>query len=261
MAIFEPYFESYARIATMFGLKTVGIPFETAVPRDQIRTSGDYHVNPEKLDSILAQENVKALILNTPHNPLGKVFTRKELEEIVRVLEKYPDVLVISDEVYEFMCYDGRKHERIATMSNMFDRTISLFSAGKTFSCTGWRIGYAIAPQHLAQTLREAQILLTFCAATPLEIAVAKSMELAPKLDFFDEQAKELQSMRDQLYQALDEAGWHPILPEGGYFICCDISKHEMFQKYADTPVDKSMPYSVRSSTLSMPISDLFFVW
>nr|CCA17391.1 kynurenineoxoglutarate transaminase putative [Albugo laibachii Nc14]CCA24368.1 unnamed protein product [Albugo laibachii Nc14] len=242
LAIFEPYFDSYVSISTMLGLETVGIPFETAVPFDQLKTSGEFYVDLKKLDRILAQENVKALVLNTPHNPLGKVFTRKELEEIVCVLEKYPEILIISDEVYEFMCYDGRKHERIATISNMFDRTISLFSAGKTFSCTGWRVGYAIAPHHLAQTLIKAQSLITFCVATPLEVAVAKAIDQARDLQYFDKQAKQLQSKRDRLYQALKVSGWHPIFPEGGYFICCNIIKHKMFQKYKDTKIAKSMP-------------------
>lgn len=139
------------------------------------------------------------------------MFSKEELSEIAKVVEKYPDLIVVSDEVYEYMMFDGLKHERFALMDNMFERTVSLFSAGKTFSCTGWRIGYCIGPQHLIEPLIDTQGSVAFCAATPLELAIAESFKLGQKNGYFTELAASLQDKRDKLCDALSSAGMSPI--------------------------------------------------
>ena len=151
MVIVEPYFDSYIKTASILGVKPVGLPLKFG-PEDQKAydsleagsersfSAADLRLDLNQLEHLITPKT-KMLVLNTPHNPTGKVFSRQELSDICSLMQKYPQVLILSDEVYEFMCFDGLSHERIATMPDMFDRVISLFSAGKTFSCTGWRVG------------------------------------------------------------------------------------------------------------------------
>ena len=187
-------------------------------------------------------------ILNTPHNPTvrfeeryvsygrkrgisltfcgqGKVFNLQELEDIAKVMRKYPEVMILSDEVYEFMTFDRLAHERFALLDGMFDRTISLFSAGKTFSCTGWRIGYCIGPQRFIEPLINTQGVVAFCSATPLEIGISKAFKIAQENNYFEGLASTLQTKRDKLCRALSDAGMKPIVPQGGYFVMADTSK------------------------------------
>ncbi len=132
---------------------------------------------------------------------------------------------MLSDEVYEFMCFDGLKHERFATLNGMFDRTISLFSAGKTFSCTGWRIGYCIGPEHLITPLIQTQGIVSFCAPTNNQVAIALAFQKGQRIGYFDALADRLQAKRDELCGALDEAGLRTIKPCGGYFAMADTSR------------------------------------
>lgn len=153
------------------------------------------------------------------------MFSLSELEEIAKVVRKYPDVLILSDEVYEFMTFDGLKHERFALLDGMFERTLSLFSAGKTFSCTGWRIGYCIGPQHLIEPLINTQGVVAFCSATPLELGISNAFKIAQENNYFEDLAALLQTKRDNLCRALSNAGMKPIVPQGGYFVMADTSK------------------------------------
>ncbi|POM70837.1 Kynurenine-oxoglutarate transaminase, partial [Phytophthora palmivora] len=156
---FEPYFDAYVTVSQLHGVKSAGVPFRFDEAKraaflsqdahvDEHFTSHDFQADLGKLEKMLTPKT-KMLVLNTPHNPTGKVFSRQELLQLADVLERHPNVIVLADEVYEFMTYDGLEHERIAALPGFFDRTISLFSAGKTFSCTGWRAGYAVGPAHL----------------------------------------------------------------------------------------------------------------
>lgn len=192
---FEPYFDAYKTVSTLLGIQTVGLPLELAPEKQRAFasgdasatfTSGDFCIDLDRLDALLTPKT-KMLVLNTPHNPTGKVFSRRELEGIAAVLKKHPHVLVLADEVYEFMAYDGLAHERIASFPGMFDRTISLFSAGKTFSCTGWRVGYAIAPAHLTTAITKAHSTVPFCGTTPFEVAMASCFEQAQSNGYLDE--------------------------------------------------------------------------
>ncbi|KAF1332743.1 Kynurenine-oxoglutarate transaminase, partial [Globisporangium splendens] len=247
---FEPYFDAYKTVSTLLGIKTVGIPFELSPEKQQefsrrstnaTFSSGDFRIDLDKLDKIITK-NTKMIVLNTPHNPTGKVFSKHELEQIAEVLKKHPHVLILSDEVYEFMAYDGLQHERIASFPGLFDRTISLFSAGKTFSCTGWRVGYAIAPEHLTSAITKAHSTVPFCGTTPLEVAMASCFKQVQTNGYLDELKATLEAKRDRLVGALTEANWRPIVPEGGYFVCCNVTHLPVFQEFTDIKITPELP-------------------
>jgi aspartate/methionine/tyrosine aminotransferase len=255
--IFEPYFDAYKTVSTLHGIKTVGIPFEFAEDkRDAFQSSdttagttfssSDFRIDLAKLEASITS-NTKMIVLNTPHNPTGKVFSREELEGICRVLERHPQVLVLSDEVYEFMCYDGLHHERIAAYPGMFDRTVSLFSAGKTFSCTGWRVGYAIAPAHLTGAITKAHSTVPFCGVTPFEVAMASCFQQMQTNGYLDELKETLVRKRDRIVGALDAANWKPIVPEGGYFVCCNVTHLPIFHEFAHIQPTNDLPKPVRT--------------
>jgi aspartate/methionine/tyrosine aminotransferase len=165
----------------------------------------------------------RLLIINTPSNPIGKVFDRAELHAIAQLVQKH-DLLLLSDEVYEWMVYDDVPHTRIATLPGMWERTITLGSAGKTFSVTGWKIGWAIAPRPLAHAVLMAHQWIPYCVATPLQEAVAVAFEQAPRRGYFDELRTMYQAKRNKLMSALTNAGLPPIRPDGSYFILVDTS-------------------------------------
>jgi len=216
----EPYFDAYKKAADMAGAKVKGVPLR--LPEGST-SAGDFKLDIDELDSTLS-DKTKLLILNTPHNPTGKVFDKTELNDVAEVVKRYPDLLVLSDEVYEFMCFDGLKHERFATIEGMWDRTISLFSAGKTFSCTGWRVGYCIGPDHLIQPLIDTQGIVSFCAPSPLQVAVAKALESGQRLGYYEDLARTLERKRDVLCSALRQGGLEPVVPQGGYFVMANTS-------------------------------------
>mmetsp|Transcript_30349 Transcript_30349/g.48327 ORF Transcript_30349/g.48327 Transcript_30349/m.48327 type:complete len:428 (-) Transcript_30349:5540-6823(-) len=217
----EPYFDAYKRAADLVGAITKGVPLR--MQGSDPTTSASLKLDVNELDNAIT-DKTKLLILNTPHNPTGKVFSKEELEDIAQVVRKHPQLIVLSDEVYEFMTFDGLKHERFANVQGMWDRTISLFSAGKTFSCTGWRIGYCIGPSKFCTPLQQTQGIVAFCAATPFEVAAADSFKLAQENGYFDQLPATLEKKRDALCAALEDAGMKPIIPEGGYFVMADTS-------------------------------------
>ncbi|GBG30236.1 Kynurenine--oxoglutarate transaminase [Hondaea fermentalgiana] len=216
----EPYFDAYKKAADLLGVQTQGVPLRQT---PGATSAGDFKLDVDELDKAITSKT-KVLVLNTPHNPTGKVFTRQELEEIAAIVRKHPQLVVLSDEVYEFMTFDGLPHERFALLDGMWDRTISLFSAGKTFSCTGWRVGYCIGPAHLVAPLHETQSIIAFCAPTPLQVGVARAFETAEEVGYYESLAATLQAKRDALCSALSAAGMKPIIPQGGYFVLADTS-------------------------------------
>ncbi|KAG1690076.1 hypothetical protein DVH05_028414 [Phytophthora capsici] len=175
---FEPYFDAYVTVSQLHGIKSAGVPFSfNAAKRaaflsedshvDARFTSHDFQADLEKLEAMLTPKT-KMLVLNTPHNPT----------------------------VYEFMTFDGLQHERIASLPGFFDRTVSLFSAGKTFSCTGWRTGYAVGPAHLVGGITKAHSTVPFCGTTPFEVALASAFREAKHNGYYDELRETLQVRR-----------------------------------------------------------------
>lgn len=171
----------------------------------------------------LFNSKTKAIILNTPHNPLGKVFSRQELEFIANLCKKH-NVLVIADEVYEWMVYKPYEHIRICTLPDMWDRTITIGSAGKTFSVTGWKIGWAYGPSNLLHNLQLIHQNCVYTCATPIQEAIALGFEHElPRLTspecYFNSISEELVSKRDKMVQFLTEIGMVATVPQGGYFL------------------------------------------
>ena len=218
----EPYFDAYRKAAEVVGATCKGVPLRSDGPID---SSAELTLDLDELDSALSERS-RLLILNTPHNPTGKVFSRQELEGIAEVVRRYPRLLVLSDEVYEHMVFDGAEHVRFATLGDdLYDRTMTCFSAGKTFSCTGWRVGYFIAPPRLTLPLIKAQSVIAFAAATPLELACEAAFRSAEEEGYFEELAATLQGKRDALVSTLRGVGLKPIVPQGGYFTMIDTAE------------------------------------
>ena len=207
---FEPYYDSYA----------AGIAMSGAQRRVVTLRGRDFAFDPEELEAAFTPAT-KLMLLNSPHNPTGKVFSRSELEIIARVCIEN-DVIAVTDEVYEHLVFDSAEHIPLATLPGMAERTITVSSAGKIFSFTGWKIGWACGPAELINAVRTAKQFLTFVSGAPLQPAVAVGLRLGD--DFFEDYAAQMQSKRDRLVDGLDEAGFDVIVPQGTYFVTADIT-------------------------------------
>lgn len=217
--LIEPFYDSYPAAVIMAGGTPVYVPLRAA---PNAASSQQWLLDMDELDAAFSP-TTRLIILNTPMNPLGKVFTLSELEQIAILAQKH-DVLVLSDEVYEWMVYPGATHVRIATLPGMWDRTITLGSAGKTFSVTGWKIGWAITAAPLAHAVLMAHQWIPFAVATPFQEAVAVAFDRAEELGYFSELAAMYQRKRNKLLAALQAAGLAPLCPDGSYFILFDTS-------------------------------------
>ncbi|CAI5710057.1 unnamed protein product [Hyaloperonospora brassicae] len=239
----EPYFDAYVTVAQLHGVRAAGVPFRFYPDKTNSdkMSSRDFRLDLSTLEAMITPKT-KLLVLNTPHNPTGKVLSSEELRELAHVLERYPDITVLADEVYEFMTYDGVPHERIAALPGFFDRTISLFSAGKTFSCTGWRVGYAVGPAHLVEGVIKAHSTVPFCGTTPFEVALASVFREAQVNGYFDELRETMETKRDRLCEALEAHNWRPIVPQGGYFVCCNVERLPFYNEFRDIEVTADTP-------------------
>ena len=205
---FEPFYDSYPACVAMAG----------GVARLVTLRSPDFSYDPRELERAISPRT-RAILLNTPHNPTGKVFSREELEHIAALCRRH-DLLAIADEVYEHLVFDG-EHVPIAGLPGMRERTITISSTGKTFSMTGWKIGYACAPPALSTALRTAHQFITFCNSAPLQPAMAEA--LGAEDDFFARLLKAYRARRDRLCQGLQDAGFGVRAPAGTYFVLADI--------------------------------------
>jgi aspartate/methionine/tyrosine aminotransferase len=210
--IFEPYYDSYRACLAMAGAKA---EFVTLHPNE---TGFAYH--SDELEKAFTSRT-KAVLVNTPHNPTGVVFTDSQLSEIAQLCIQN-DVIAISDEVYERLVYEESVHRSIAQVKGMRQRTVVLSSSGKTFSLTGWKVGWAIAPPELTAGIRSAHQFLTFSVATPLQYGVAELLnhgeqEVKKMLEHYTR-------TRSILGEALQELGFGVRLPQGSYFIMADHS-------------------------------------
>ena len=224
--LIEPFYDSYPASVTMAGGTSIFVPLRAAAGAGR---ASEWLLDMDELEAAFSQKT-KLLIVNTPHNPVGKLFSKDELTQIAALAQKY-DVLVLSDEVYEWMTYssddpgqDGGEHVRMATLPGMWDRTITLGSAGKTFSVTGWKIGWAIAAPALAHAILMAHQWIPFAVATPLQEATATAFEAAPEHDYYRWLRESYRAKRDKLAAALQDAGLQPVVPDGSYFILFDTS-------------------------------------
>ncbi len=210
VVIFEPFYENYGPDTTLSG----------AIPRFVPLRPPDWTFDLEELERAF-NSRTRAIIINTPNNPTGKVFTRQELQDIASLCHKW-DVLAITDEIYEHIVYDGRIHTPMVTIDGMRDRTITINALSKTYSVTGWRVGYVIASPLLTQGIRKVHDFLTVGAPAPLQEAGAKALSLP--LEYYTALAAGYQSKRDLMMSALTAAGFSCSTPYGAYYIMADFS-------------------------------------
>jgi N-succinyldiaminopimelate aminotransferase len=205
----EPYYDSYVACIQMAG----------GVRRPVTLRAPDFRLDVEELRAA-ASDRTRVLLLNSPHNPTGTVLRPEELQAVADLaIER--DLVVISDEVYEHLTYDGVRHVPIATLPGMAQRTLTISSSGKTFSLTGWKVGWACGPQRLVQALMAAKQFLTYTSGAPLQPAIAVALG-APDA-FFADLREELQARRDQLGDGLADLGFDVHVPQGTYFLTTDI--------------------------------------
>ncbi len=209
VVVFEPFYENYGPDAILSG----------AVPRYVTLHEPDWRLDADELAAAF-NERTRAIIINTPNNPTGKVFTSEELAQIATLCQKW-GVVAITDEIYEHILYEGR-HVPIASLDGMQDRTVTINSLSKTYSLTGWRVGWAIASPPLSDAIRKVHDFLTVGAAAPLQEAAVVALGLSE--DYHRQLAADYRKRRDVLLPALEQAGFSCFKPDGAYYIMTDIS-------------------------------------
>jgi aspartate/methionine/tyrosine aminotransferase len=212
---FEPYYENYGPDAILSGARPRFVSL-----RPPNHPAGEWAFDEGELRRAF-NRHTKAIIVNTPNNPTGKVFTRAELELIAKLCRQH-NALAITDEIYEHILYDGAEHISIATLEGMGERTITINGISKTYSVTGWRVGWAIAPAVLTSAIRKVHDFLTVGAPAPLQEAAAVGLSLPQS--YYAELARGYQRRRDRLHSALTEAGFRAYVPRGAYYMMTNIS-------------------------------------
>ncbi len=210
----EPYYDSYAACIAMAGATRVPVTLRPDAERTRFRLD---------LDELRAAvtDRTRLLLINTPHNPTGTVLTRAELTAIAELAVER-NLLVVTDEVYEHLVFDDAEHIPLATLPGMRERTVTISSAGKTFSFTGWKVGWLTAPPELVAAVRSAKQFLTYVSSGPFQYAIAEALRLPDT--YFDGFRADLLRKRDLLADGLRAAGFEVYLPRGTYFITTDIT-------------------------------------
>lgn len=208
--VFEPFYENYGPDSIICG----------ALPRFVSLRPPDWTFDPDELAAAF-NERTRAIILNTPNNPTGKVFTRAELEMIAELCQRW-DAYAVSDEIYQYLVYDGARHVSIATLPGMRERSITINSMSKTYSVTGWRVGYAVAPPEVSNAIRKMHDFITVGAPAPLQEAGAVALRMPGA--YYEKIQREYAARRDRFLPALERAGFRCFKPQGAYYIMTDIS-------------------------------------
>ncbi len=231
--LFEPYYGYHLNAAVIAGLE----------PQFCALAAPDFAVTEQALRAAI-QPNTRAVVVCTPANPSGKMWSRGELEALDRVARDH-DLLVITDEIYEYIRYDGRDHLSPATVGGLGERTVTIMGLSKTFSITGWRIGYAVAPEPLARALTLVNDLYYICAPAPLQAGVTDGFGLPP--EYYRGLAAEYQGKRDRVCDALARGGLPPIIPAGAYYVLADCSR------LAPTALGAAMALLERAKVAAIP--------
>ena len=209
--VFSPFYENYGADAILSGAEPIYVPLYPP----------EFDFNPDELEAAFKQ-HPKALILCNPSNPCGKVFTYNELKFIADLAEKY-DTFVITDEVYEHIVYAPNRHVYFATLPGMWERTISCSSLSKTYSITGWRLGYIIAPPNIIEVAKKVHDFLTVGAAAPLQEAAVTGLRFGD--EYYDELREKYTEKRDLFIKGLNDIGIKHTVPQGAYYVMLDISE------------------------------------
>jgi aminotransferase len=208
--IFEPWYENYVPDCYMAGVKPVF--FEQELP--------DYEIDFDKLKKLI-NRRTRLVIINTPQNPNGKVFSREELFKIAELCQKHR-LIVVSDEIYEHITYDSYQHVSPASIEGMKERSVTISGLGKTYSVTGWRVGWIVASPELTGSMRKVHDYLTVCAPAPFQAAGVKALELP--LGYYKHMRKEYKERRKLLLEVLDEVEMKYYKPRGSYYVMADFS-------------------------------------
>jgi aspartate/methionine/tyrosine aminotransferase len=215
VVIFEPFYENYGPDSVLSGARPRFVKL-----RPPASDGGEWVFDEKELRAAF-DKNTKAIILNTPNNPTGKVFTRAELE-LIRDLCVEFDVLAITDEIYEHILFDGTKHISMASLDGMRERTVTINGMSKTYSVTGWRVGWAVGPEKITNAIRKVHDFLTVGAPAPLQEAGAAALNLPG--EYYARLAEGYRVRRDHLIPALEAAGFQCFRPRGAYYVMTDIS-------------------------------------
>jgi aspartate/methionine/tyrosine aminotransferase len=216
VVIFEPFYENYGPDSILSGAKPVFVKLHPPTA-----PKAEWTFDERELRRAF-HEHPKAIILNTPNNPTGKVFTRTELEMIRDLCVEF-NVLAITDEIYEHITYDGTKHISVASLEGMNNRTVTINGLSKSYSVTGWRVGWAVAPPAITSAIRKVHDFLTVGAPAPLQEAGAAALNLPES--YYANLAAQYCARRNRLIPALEEAGFRCFLPRGAYYVMTDISR------------------------------------
>lgn len=208
VVMFEPFYDSYRACVSMAGARERVVTLEHP----------GFTYAPEALEAAITPKT-RAILLNTPHNPTGKVFSQDELAHIAELCVEH-DLIAITDEVYEHLVFEGQ-HRPLASFPGMRDRTVTISSTGKTFSFTGWKIGFTLASPALTRALRTAHQFITFCNGTPFQHAMAVALDLGD--DYYEGFVRDYRARRDRLCAGLADVGFDVSVPAGTYFVCADI--------------------------------------
>jgi aminotransferase len=215
VVIFEPYYENYGPDSVLSGAKPKFVKL-----RPPSTPGGEWTFDERELRAAF-DDHTKAIIVNTPNNPTGKVFTEEELGLIRDLCVKF-NAIAITDEIYEHILYDGTRHISIAGLDGMQDRTVTINGLSKTYSVTGWRVGWTVAPPEITNAIRKVHDFLTVGAPAPLQEAGAAALELPSS--YYEKLAEGYRARRDRLVPVLEEVGFKCFLPRGAYYVMTDIS-------------------------------------
>lgn len=256
VAMFDPYFDLYLKQLKAIAPKSVPkfITLGSAVGEEansRATETDPWAVDVKSLERAIT-DKTKILLLNSPHNPTGKVFSLEELKAIAEVVEKYPNLVVVSDEVYKFSIYDAaeagdstaRGHYHFARLPGMWDRTVTLSSAGKTFSATGWQIGWIVGPERYTRPIHDLIPCVQFCANTPAQHAFCNALTVANEPyegeeNFYSWLRLQFLTKRQKLEKGLKAAGMTPVPSQGGYFLMARLpNSHALVEEDGDEPYD-----------------------
>ena len=219
--ILEPAHENFYPTAIMTGAKPVAVPLQAPA----------YRFDPERVEAAITPRT-RAFLLNTPHNPTGRVFDEGEVQAVIDLVLKH-NLILITDEIYDRILYDGRVHKSPGGYESVRDRTITIGGFGKTFAVTGWRLGHIIAPASVAQAVRKIHDYMTICAPTPMQHAAAAALNLPNS--YYEQMTLDYHQRRDLMLGVLEEVGFQASLPEGAYYTMADYTGLDIPQAQWDS--------------------------